>query len=430
MSKVYVADKETLDEVKANTEEVLHILGSDDNSFGFIEHMNTLSPTERIEYIGINKNYTPMSIDDVSHEANYGDWGDFEFLKKNKPYMVKSDGTVDYELCATDYTKKADGVTASDVANTSYAGGAFAWIPRIYKKEEIVNNDRIVRFSMEEREGFDPTGFIDGSGNVLEGVWLPMFYASVVSSAAKSVSGTQPSYGIDTAAQKTAVDNFGTQARFLGGAIVNTIADILTMLGKSSDIQEVFGYGNMSGYDSTQSPTYGVKANAVVGGGQFYGTFTGTDLNKILHSIVLGSYQQWTRDPYTISVSGKLKVSPNYVYAIDASGYQDADMDYTVVGDTGWHYPHKYKVVPGFGAIPDWPMMGSTVLGQSDGFIVNAGQTSVGFRFGNCDDGRIDGVRALSLYDLATYALWNIGFAILLLPPVGEKPEEEEEEES
>ena len=61
--------------------------------------------------------------------------------------MVRADGTPDYRLDENDYTKKEDG-TASDVSNTSYNGGAFSWLAKIYKQEYMLGNDRVVKFSM------------------------------------------------------------------------------------------------------------------------------------------------------------------------------------------------------------------------------------------------------------------------------------------
>lgn len=411
MGKTFIADKETLDKVWDAV--------SADGIYGFIEHQSVLSPSERIEYIGLNKGFTPLTVNKTNGAVNYGSWGDFPVIKANKPWMVKDDGTPDYRLDETDYTKKEDG-TASDVANTSYAGGAFSWLMKIYKQEYLVGDDRYVKFSFSPRDGFEPVGFIDSSNNELEGVWIPMFYGSIVGTKMTSLSGTQPAASNQTSAEKTAIDNFSTRAKFLGGPIIGTIVDLLLMFGKSSDLQDVYGRGNQDGYVNDATVYYGVKANAVVGGGQFYGTADGKSLNKIFHSIVLGTYQQWMRDPYTISVSGKLKVSKNYAYALDASGYADTGIDYTSVGDTSWHYPHRYRSVPGFGNVPDEPpYLGSTALGGCDGFIVNAGITAVALRFGHCHDGGHDGLRALLLSTTATGASWTIGAAILLLPPAG-----------
>lgn len=417
MGKTFIADKETLDKV-------YNILAVEE-IYGFVEHMNILSPTERIEYIGANKNYTPLTVDKATGAANYGSWANFPVLIGNKPWMVRSDGTPDYRLDENDYTKKEDG-TASDVANTKYNGGAFAWIPKIYKQEYMLGDDRVVKFSMTKRDGFEAVGFIDPDNKELEGVWIPMFYGSIVEEKMKSTSGLQPCYNTATAAEKTAIDAFGTRAKFFGGAIVQTITDLLIMFGKSTNSQAVYGNGNMSGYDTSLAPTNGVKQNAVVGGGQFYGTSDGKSLNKIFHSIVLGTYQQWMRDPYTLLVNGRYKVSKNYTYDVTGAKYQDTGISLPKMfesdGSTqkyGIFYPHKYQTVPGFGAVPVHPCKGSTSTGGCDGLWQNVEIVAVALRFGDCHHGTRGGLRYLTVNYPAGHANWDIGAAVLLLPPVG-----------
>lgn len=417
MGKTYIADKETLDKV-------YNMLAAD-AVFGFIEHNAILSPSERIEYTGLNKDYTPVSMNMSTHEMSLNSWGEFPIIKANKPYMVKSTGVVDYELDADDYTKKADDGTASDVANTSYDGGAFSWLAKIYKQEYMVGNDRVVNFSMTKRDGYEAVGFIDPDNKELEGIWIPMFYGSIVDSKMKCISGVQPCYNNATAAEKTAIDAFGTRAKFFGGPVINTINDLLIMFAKTTNLQAAYGYGNCSGYDSSLSPTYGVKQNAVIGGGQFYGSNDQKSLNKIFHSIVLGSYQQWMRDPYTLLVNGRYKVSKNYSYDLTGAAYTDTGVDLTRITkddgtqNTGVFYPHKYHAVPGFGALPVQPCHGSTSTGGCDGLWQNCDITAVALRFGNCGDGTSAGGRYLNVSATATLAGWFLGAAILLLPPVG-----------
>ena len=421
MGKTFIADKETLDAVHSQTTAILTAL-MDEDVYGFIEHMDVLSPTERIEYIGINKNFTPLTVT-MGGGFSLGDWDKFPLIVNNKPYMVKSSGDVDYELSATDYTKKKDGTTASDVANQSYGGGAFSWLQKIYKKEDIVGSDRIVKFSIEPREGYEAVGFIDPDDHELEGVWIPMFYGSIDgNSKMLCVSGNQPCANNQTSAEKTAIDNFGSRAKFFGGAIVETLQDLLIMWAKTTNTQAAYGYGNCNGYDAND--TYkGVKANAVVNGGQFYGTGSSdkTHLNKILHSIVLGSWQQWMRDPYTLCINGRVKVSKNYKYALDGSGYTDTGIQYPTA-ETSGVYPHKYAAVKGFGAVPVAPYSGSSSLGGCDILYNKIDITAVALRFGDCTVDLKAGFRALDLDGAATTASWHIGAAVLLLPPVGASP--------
>lgn len=415
---VTVADKETLDKV-------YNILAAE-SVWGFVEHMDIKSPSARITPIGLNKNYRNITRSGSTGAVSLNDWADHPIIKANKPYMVKSDGTPDYMLSETDYTKKTDG-TDSDVANTDYDGGAFSWFPRIYKHERMDGNDRTVLFSMTERDGFHPNGFVDPSNNVLEGVWIPMFYGSRLGTDGSSprmvsLSGLQPSYNTSTDQEHTSIQNFSTRAHFLGGPIVETIIDFLIMMAGTTDIQGAYGRGNCDGYSSSLAPTYGVKQNAVVGGGQFYGTDDGKSLNKIFHSIVLGSYQQYMRDPYELVVNGRVKVSKNYTYDLTGATYTDTGIN-VPNGPGRWEYPLRYKTVPGYGSIPSIVFDGgSTATGSCDGLYRHASQasmTAVALRFGHCCDGLIVGLRLRWWADTSGGSVWNVSAAELLLPPVG-----------
>lgn len=422
--KIYIADKETLDKV-------YNILAADP-VYGFIEHNGILSPGSRIEYIGLNKDFSPLVRNKADGSMALNSWADFPVIKANKPYMVRADGTPDYRMSETNYAQKESG-GASDVANSSYNGGAFSWLMKIYKNEEMVGNDRIVRFSLTARDGYEPVGFIDPSNNELEGVWLPMFYGSILGASGStpkmvSLSGMQPTHSNTTAQEKTAITNFSSRAVFLGGPIVETITDLLIMFAKTTNLQEAYGYGNCAGYDASQSPTYGVKQNAIVGGGQFYGTDDQHSLNKIFHSIVLGSYQQWMRDPYEVVVNGRVKVSKNYTY--DPTGAAYTDTGIAVPDNKTWDtnhnaldYPAHFRTVPGYGSIPALGMDGgSSATGGCDGlWRKDPKQTFTGvcLRFGDCYYGLACGLRARTWSSAATHAYWPFGAADLLLPPVG-----------
>jgi len=159
-----------------------------------------------------------------------------------------------------------------------------------------------------------------------------------------------------------------------------------------------------------------MKTNNVVGGGQFYGSSDGTSLNKILHSVVLGSYSQWMRDPYEVVVNGKVKVSKDYTYDPTGATYEDTGIMVPNIGS--WTYPLDYYPVKGYGSIPIAPYSGgSTAEGPCDGTYVAADQstkTAVSVRFGYCSNGALDGVRARSWYYVATITYWFFGFALFL----------------
>lgn len=386
--------------------------------WGFIEDMDVKDPEDRIIYTGDSIGKTPMSLNSDG-SVNEGGWADFIDQLNNHPWMVKSDGTPDYRLMDTDYTKKMDG-TASDVANTDYDGGAFAWIRRIYKSEKMYGNRRAVSFRLTPAEGYEPVGFRDPNDNVLEGIWIPMFYGSKDSNGKmRSLSGMQPIYSNTTAQEYTAISAVGTRAAFYGGGIAETLTDILIMLCGSTDVPGVIGTGNCSGYDGSKSPTNGVLANACVGSGRWYGTTTGKALNKYFHSIVLGSYQQWQRDPYRLLINGTYYVSKNYTYDLTGAKYTKTDV--TVPAAVSGVYPHYYKTVEGFGALPtsNGGYNGSSSTGGCDGFWTNITITAVLQRFANASNGLVCGPRACSAGVVAGAAGWDIGASLILLPPVG-----------
>lgn len=413
-NRIYIADKQTLDKV-------YHLL-EQTPIYGFIEHNDIADFDRRIEYIGANRNYTPMRMGE-NGTVDPGSWADFPWLLANKPWMVHADGTPDYPLDENDYTRREDG-TASDVAKTGYSGGAFSWIKRIYKNEYMAGNDRVVRFCMAPLAGFEPVGFLDGEGNVLEGVWLPMFYGAVVGSSMRSIAGTQPTVGKTVEESKTAIDAFGSRARFFGGAIACTLADIMVMLAKTVDLASVFGHGNSKGYDASANLA-GVKSNGVLGGGRFYATDDKTSLNKAFHSLIPVSNNIVLYDPYLAVLHGIFRFSPDYTYDLTANSYENSGITMPVPASTGWYWPQKVVTLPGLGGVPMAPYTGTAQSGA--GILMHTTQELhdyrwVAARYGHCNVGNRNsggGARCVFFSDSEVSYSTVKGAAVLLLPPAG-----------
>lgn len=397
--------------------------------YGFVEHMDILAPTQRIDYIGANRFFTPITMNMSTHIANYGSWSDFEWLLGNRPAMVRRDGTLDYYLDPSDYTKKEDG-SESDVANVDYDGNAFAWIPKIYKQEEIIGSDRYVRFSLEPMEGFEAIGFIDENMNELDGVWIPMFYGwRDASGKMRSIAnGDIATHSTNTSAEYTAISTNGERYKFFGGSITETLVDMMLMLAKTTELQGAFGYGNRNGYNSADATTYGKTANLAINCGQFWGSTDGKSTNRAFHSMVLLTQNQYQRDPYMICDRGRWKVSPYCAYDFDSNSfldsgkYIDTEIDLPNVPSSAWAYPNWREVIPHFGGVPkSEPNLGSTSQGITDGVYRLAAQNSlvcVPRRFGSCSDGALGGLRCLPLNTSASNSGWYIGASLLLLPPI------------
>lgn len=392
--------------------------------YGFHHDMSDLNPATCISYLGntVNANYEPMLTNEGTGTATAGSWANFltEILK-NKPAMVKKDGTLDYWLDPNDYTKKLDG-TASDYNNLDYSGaGAFAWIQKAYMKEvySADGNSRDVYFAFGYKpdDTYFPVGFLCADGE-LEGVWIPMGYMDA--SGRTLVAGTTPIASKTCQQEKAIIDTIGTRARFYGGAITNFMRDLMYMLYKHTDIQLRGGHGRCNVGSQQVIANANVTNGNVVG---FKGTGNKKTMNKAFHSQLLFSYQQYCRDPYTLLVNGVLKYSDNYEYDISGGTYK-------IAGDTtwsslngGWHYgSHLEKSGDSFGSTPKKENNASTSTGLCDGLYCRTSGVRVALRFGSCFDDLIAGPGCLLLPNEASGASWSYGVGVLLLPPKGYAP--------
>lgn len=385
-----------------------------------IRQKTNLDPTGRVEYIGRNKNFRPMKMNMSTHIMDQGDWSNFDWLKNIAPCMVRYDGTMDYRLDPNDYTKKEDG-TPSDIADLSYPGNAMVWIPKIYKYEYCVAGDRYILFSERKlSDDFIPEGFWDSEEKELEGQWIPMFYGTEdTEGRIRSMATGFPTKNKTADQQKAAIEKNGPRWKFYGGPIHETIHAMLILLSKSTDSQAAFGYGNCSGYNSDDTVNYGMLQNAVIGGGMFYGSSDQKSLNKIFHSVMLGTYQQYQRDPYVLLLNGVLKVSPYYKYDATGATYKDTGIRYSETAKDAWRYPHIRQYTKGFGSFPVEPFKGGVSLGYCEGFCFTIASVRMSLRFLNSWGGSIAGAGAVDLRYSPTYTEWNTGASPVLNPPEG-----------
>lgn len=407
-----------------NISNVLHASPSSIRYWAFNQNFADKNPATTITYpTGFtNSNFEKMLTNEGTGIATYGGWEDFlKETLKNYPAMVKKTGEIDYLLNPADYTKKKEDDTKSDYNNLNYNGGAFAWLNRIYMLENYSGNkeSREVQFADGPADGFTPVGFYDGENNVLEGIWLPMGYMDA--SGRTLIAGTTPLASKNCDQQKALVDGFSPRARFLGGPIMNVLRDLEYMLFKSTNIQLQAGHGRCS------AGVNDVVANAVVANGAvegWKGTNAKTQMNKYFHSQVLGSYQQWIRDPYTIAFGGVEKMSPNYNYNLAGDGYINAGI--TLSTNIDWTYAsHLIPLAdPKLGSQPKQENTGSTNTGICDGGpFGDATITGVAARLGDSSSGLNGGPAALIMNHKASTATWQFGVGVILLPPVGYAPQ-------
>lgn len=398
-----------------NPVNVKKVVPSDVKFWAFDQNFADKNPATTITYPAgyENEGYAPMLTNEGTGAATAGDWADFlENVLQNKPAMVKPTGELDYWLDPNDYTKKADG-TASDYNNTSYVGGAFAWIKKIYVKEEYASDgsSRRVIFADKTQDGFVPLGFVDFNDRELEGGWIPMGYMDA--NGKTLIAGTQPCAGKTNNQERALITAFSSRAVNFGGPILHLLRDLEYMLFKSTDIQLQAGHGKCN------AGSQAVAQNAVVANGPvvgWKGTNAKNQMNKYFHSQVLGSYQVWLRDPYTLVVNGLFKVSPHYKYDASGNTYTAIDLQ-TPTSSGGPNYPSKLiKHVDDYGSEVVMDNTGTTSTGMCDGYWWSASETMMARRLGAAGHDLAVGPAALIVIDAASYATWDAGAAIYLLP--------------
>lgn len=233
-----------------------------------------------------NSNFTtPFAVDLSTGVPNYGDW-DFTDPSLSwllpKPCMLKYDGTVDYYLDPSDYTKKVDGITASDVANSSYGGNAMMEWGQDGKKiywKIVPDNDGngftfVVANDPDGDTDLKPWNHYNCDGAIADHFYTAIYTGGDDGTKLRSISG-MAYYVNKTAAEEidSAKANNQTAKEFWNIGVYADyifIALLCVLISKSLDSQSKFGYG----YANTAHTTV-IPAGSMNDKGLFYGESTG-----------------------------------------------------------------------------------------------------------------------------------------------------------
>ena len=315
------------------------------------------NPSTAVTYIEDAVGKTPAHMNYSTGNFEYGGWSTEEFFMP-RPCMLKYDGTVDYYLDPSDYTKKENGTT-SDIANSSYAGNAMMEWGRDGKQiwYKFVNGTGgdsgkvFVYFANSQVDNaYKAWSFYDCNNTLKEHFYTPIYNGSNVSSRLRSLSGQSccVSTNVSTEWQYARSNN---SAGSLSGDrwFTETYSDrilinyLLVLMSKSLDTQTSFGYGYANGNSSSISTgTMNTK-------GLFWGENGGKSGVK-----VFGMENYWGNIRRRISgwvTSGytqKFKMTHGTVDGTSASSYNTDGSGYisqtgsTLSSGTGG-YPTKFK---------------------------------------------------------------------------------------
>lgn len=237
------------------------------------------SPSNAVTYLEDAVGKTPAKMG--ASTFSYGDWADAFFLPK--PCVLKFDGTVDYYLDPDDYSKKADGTSATiDISNTT--GNVMLEFPKIWIKRVpgSASGERTVYISDTQVDSdYKCFSNINANNQEIDHFYIHAYNGTIHSRKMRSLSGVTlnstyaPNY---TATQEVAA---ATSNNSSGSTIWYTdvwadmclIYDLLYLMGKSLDLQGTYGQGISS---DAETAMRAYVTGSLNNRGLFYGDITGT----------------------------------------------------------------------------------------------------------------------------------------------------------
>lgn len=396
------------------------------------------NPSSKITYLKDALGMRPAAMDYTNNKFDYGSWEDAFFMPR--PCMVRFDGTVDYYLDPNDYSKKADG-SASDAANTSYAGNAMMewgrdgkkiWM-KIQPDSGDANSATIYIADHQVDSTYHDWPFHNCKGVSVDHFYTPIYNGSSIndgtndvmrSLSGQAVSKTKNAETELTMAKrnnKTADEIWSTE-NYADIVLINAL---LMLMGKTTDTQTAFGKGLIdSGSEAINDAFRTGVHNAK---GLFYGTNTGAAATYTNAVKVFGMENwwgfQWRRYHGHVMVAGSQKVKLTYGMedGSSAAGYNLTGANYLTIGaqptGTSGQYCDKWEYSPN-GMVPKNAdnTKATASTHYCDGFWFNNADTRVPFRGGSSTDGALCGAFSVSLGADASLAWWFFGAALSCKP--------------
>ena len=385
--------------------------------YSFIIDPAESNPNNAVSYVGANSSYTPAYMDFTGGSFNYGSWQNAFFMNLFKPCMLKSDGTVDYYLDPDDYTKKSDGVTASDVADPDYDGNAMVEIGQIWVSDKVYNGKHFVRIANGKvSNDFDCITHTKKDGTLAQKIYRSVYDGSLVDSKVRSISGLPVCSKQTGNNQITYAKANGTGWNVDEYSLRRLINYLLVLISKSLNTQAKFGNGVQSGYVS-DSNTGQVDSGTLDDKGMFFGYNTSNQAVKVF-GIENWWGNIWKLTNGFIANYGKIFVkmcegqadgSTTDDYNTTGSGYIDTGV--TLTG-ASWNGIKECKLVPGCGLIPK-DISGTTSTYIPDGGFLNLSLNNGFGRFGGATSaGALCGAFAFHVYGVVGTSGWNCGVGL------------------
>ena len=228
------------------------------------------NPETAVTYTDNAVGFTPASGNNGAF--SYGSWADKFPFNQIKPCLYLN-GAVNYYLDPNDYTKKEDGVTASDIT-TGADGDVMIEFPKLWWKFETVGTDLYVRYSDTQYDvDYKPLAHTKGSTEK-DFVYISAYLGYTLSGKLRSLSGKTPTVTKTIGAFRTEAQATGTDFEQMAYYQLLMTQVLYLIMFKNRDSQTALGRGFIDG-NSAAANTGGTNTK-----GMFYGETTGKQQNK------------------------------------------------------------------------------------------------------------------------------------------------------
>ena len=401
--------------------------------YGIYIDSSESDPSDCVTYLSDAVGMTPAHMDYTAGVFDYGSWENAFFMPR--PCMLKYDGTVDYYLDPNDYSKKIDG-TASDVGDTTYGGNAMMeWGrdgKRIWYSIEPKGDGTsaiIYVADYQVNENFKAYNFINKNGSLVDHFYTPCYFGSLDSDGRlRSLSGI---VGSSRCKNKTAPqERIAAKLNNPSGVDIwdfecyadnQLITILLWLMGKSLDVQTVFGKGLIdSGTDAINNSFTSGQHNAK---GLFFGTNSGA-ANTYTNAVKVFGMENfwgfmWRRELGYVNVNGTLKykltagtkdgsTDTDYVVSTTASDYDGYLSGSSLPSASGSYIK---KMTFGSKAMTPTEVGGSASTYYCDTLWTNLNAVCFSFRGGDSHNGALCGTVSRNLHNASSNSYWNVGAA-------------------
>lgn len=389
----------------AKTINIVYKLGT---RYGFRRSKNNSSPAGRIEYLFDAAEKKPASMGLNTGVFDFGDWEDFVY-KVARPVMLKTNGTVDYELDPNNQTLRKDNGLSSDVTNTNYNGNAmveffgFKWV----KRYEDASYEYVIFSDVQFDEDYHAYAHTGADGKVKNAFYWGMFKGTNVGSKLRSIGTGSVMVNQTRNTEVTYAMGNGDQYYTIYKSGWDYIADLLTLISKSDNSQAVFGSGR-----SASGNNAAISVGSLKDKGPFWGSSNGTSDVKVFW--IEGFWGNVLEGMAGMILAGsagiKVKMTPPYNF--DGKDYEATNI---VPSGTSGGYVNLASVSDKYGYVPK-VASGSETTYMCDCLWFNNSHTDYALVGGAWHHAGLCGSRCVALDDLASATNATLGSRLSYLP--------------